>query len=48
LSDVARRATLRQIQASLLALSEQFDALKQSLQGGHSSGGGQAKREPSA
>jgi hypothetical protein len=35
-----RGATLRQIQASLLALSEQFDALQQSLQGGRSSGGG--------
>ena len=34
-----RSATLRQIQASLLALSEQFDALQQSLQGGQSSGG---------
>ena len=34
-----RGATLRQIQASLLALSEQFDTLQQSLQGGQSSGG---------
>jgi hypothetical protein len=42
-----RGATLRQIQASLLALSEQFDALQQSLQGGHSSGGGQATKESS-
>ncbi len=42
-----RRATLRQIQAGLLVLSEQFDALQQSLQGGHSSGGGQATRESS-
>jgi hypothetical protein len=42
-----RGATLRQIQASLLALSEQFDALQQSLQSGHSSGGGQATQERS-
>ena len=42
-----RGATLRQIQASLLALSEQFDALQQSLQGGQSSGGGQATQERS-
>lgn len=42
------RATLRQIQASLLVLSEQFETLKQSLQGGQSSGGGQATKEPSA
>jgi hypothetical protein len=42
-----RGATLRQIQASLLALSEQFDALQQSLQGGQSSGGGQATKESS-
>jgi Flp pilus assembly protein TadB len=42
-----RGATLRQIQASLLALSEQFDALQQSLQAGHSSGGGQATQERS-
>jgi hypothetical protein len=35
-----RGATLRQIQASLLALSEQFDALQQSIQGSRSSGGG--------
>jgi hypothetical protein len=41
-----RGATLRQIQASLLALSEQFDALQQSL---HSrpSGRDQAKKESS-
>jgi hypothetical protein len=37
-----RSASLHQIQASLLALSEQFDALQQSLQGGQSSGGGQS------
>ena len=43
----SRTATLRQIQASLLALSEQFDALQQSLQGGHSSGGGQTTQESS-
>jgi hypothetical protein len=44
-----RRATLRQIQASLLVLSEQFDTLQRSLQGGHSIGaGGQATQEPSA
>jgi hypothetical protein len=42
-----RGATLRQIQASLLALSEQFDALQQSLQGGQPSGGGQATKESS-
>ena len=42
-----RGATLRQIQASLLALSEQFDALQQSLQGGQPSGGGQATTESS-
>jgi hypothetical protein len=41
-----RGATLRQIQASLLALSEQFDALQQSLQSGQSSGGGEAPRKP--
>ncbi len=41
-----RGATLRQIQASLLALSEQFDTLQQSLQGGQSSGGGQTTQEP--
>jgi hypothetical protein len=40
-----RGATLRQIQASLLALSEQFDALQQSLKGGQSSGGGQATKQ---
>ncbi len=39
-----RAATLRQIQASLLALSEQFDALQRSLQGGQSSGGNQATK----
>lgn len=43
----SRGATLRQIQASLLALSEQFDALQQSLQSGQSSGGGQATKETS-
>ncbi|MGO8749059.1 MAG: hypothetical protein ACLQNE_24125 [Thermoguttaceae bacterium] len=43
-----RRATLHQIQASLLALSEQFDTLQRSLHGGHSTGGGQAMQEPSA
>ena len=42
-----RSATLRQIQASLLALSEQFDALQQSLQGGQSSGSGQTTKESS-
>ncbi len=42
-----RGATLRQIQASLLAISEQFDALQQSLQGGRPSGGGQATKESS-
>src|SRR5208282_156617 len=42
-----RRATLRQIQASLLALSEKFDALQPSLQGGQSSGGGQATKASS-
>ena len=42
-----RAATLRQIQASLLVLSEQFDALQQSLQGGQPSGGGQATKESS-
>jgi hypothetical protein len=41
-----RGATLRQIQASLLALSEQFDTLQQSLQGGQPSGGGQATPKP--
>ncbi|MCE5303892.1 MAG: hypothetical protein LLF97_12400 [Planctomycetaceae bacterium] len=41
-----RGATLRQIQASLLALSEQFDSLQQSLQGGHHSGCGQATQNP--
>ncbi len=41
-----RAATLRQIQASLLALSEQFDSLQQSLQAGQSSGGGQTTQEP--
>jgi hypothetical protein len=41
-----RGATLRQIQSSLLALSEQFDTLRQSLQGGHCSGGGQATQKP--
>jgi UPF0716 family protein affecting phage T7 exclusion len=43
----SRTATLHQIQASLLALSEQFDALQQSLQASHSSGGGQATKESS-
>jgi hypothetical protein len=43
-----RRATLRQIQASLLVLSEQFDTLQRSLPGGHSTGGGRATQEPSA
>jgi len=42
-----RRATLRQIQTSLLVLSEQFDTLQRSLQGGQPSGGGQATKEPS-
>jgi hypothetical protein len=42
-----RGATLRQIQASLLALSEQFDALQQSLQAGQPSGGGQATKDSS-
>jgi hypothetical protein len=41
-----RGATLHQIQASLLALSEQFDALQQSPQGGQSSGGGEAPQKP--
>jgi hypothetical protein len=36
-----RGATLRQIQASLVALSEQFDAMQQALQGG------QATKQPS-
>jgi fatty acid desaturase len=40
-----RGATLRQIQASLLALSEQFNALQQSLQGGQPSGSGQAMKQ---
>ncbi len=40
-----RAATLRQIQASLLALSEQFDALQQSLQDGQSSAGVQATKQ---
>jgi hypothetical protein len=44
----SRRATLGQIQASLLVLSEQFDSLQRSLQGGHSTGGGQATQEPGA
>jgi hypothetical protein len=43
----SRTATLHQIQASLLALSEQFDSLQQSLQASHSSGGGQATKESS-
>jgi hypothetical protein len=42
-----RGATLRQIQASLLALSEQFDALQRSLPDSHSAGGAQATRERS-
>jgi predicted nucleic acid-binding Zn ribbon protein len=42
-----RRATLRQIQASLLALSEKFEALQPSLQSGQSSGGGQTTKESS-
>lgn len=37
-----RRATLRQIQVSLLGLSEQFDTLQRSLQGSRSTGGGAA------
>jgi hypothetical protein len=45
---VSRRATLRQIQVSLLALSEQFDALQRSLQASHSAGGSQAARGPGA
>ncbi len=44
----SRRATLRQIQASLLVLSEQFDTLQHSLQGSHSPGGGQAAQGPGA
>ena len=43
-----RGATLRQIQVSLLALSDQFDTLQRSLQGGHPTGGGQATQNPSA
>ena len=43
-----RRATLRQIQASLLILSEQLDTLQRSLHDGHSTGGGQATQEPRA
>ncbi len=44
----SRRATLRQIQTSLLALSEQFDTLQRSLDGGKSNGGGQATQESRA
>jgi len=43
-----RRATLRQIQVSLLVLSEQFDTLQRSLHGSRSTGGGQATQEPDA
>jgi hypothetical protein len=43
-----RRATLRQIQVSLLTLSDQFDTLQRSLQGGHPTGSGQATQNPSA
>jgi hypothetical protein len=43
-----RGATLRQIQASLLVLSEQLDALQRSLHGGHATGGGQATQGPGA
>jgi hypothetical protein len=42
-----RGATLRQIQTSLLVLSEQFDSLQQSLQSGQSSSSGQATKESS-
>jgi hypothetical protein len=41
----SRRATLGQIQASLLALSEQFDTLQRSLHADHSTGGGQAAQK---
>lgn len=41
----SRRATLGQIQVSLLALSEQFDALHKSLQSSHSIGGNQATQD---
>lgn len=40
-----RRATLGQIQVSLLALSEQFDTLQKSLQSSHSIGGNQATQD---
>lgn len=43
-----RRATLRQIQVSLLVLSEQFDMLQRSLPSSHSTGGGQAAQGPGA
>lgn len=39
-----RRATLRQIQVSLLALSEQFDALQRSFRGDDSAGAAAAGR----
>jgi Flp pilus assembly protein TadB len=39
-------ATLRRIQLSLLALSEQFDMVQRSIDGGHSTGGSQATQEP--
>jgi type VI protein secretion system component VasF len=42
----SRRATLGQIQVSLLALSEQFDALQRSLQNRQTTGGGQATQAP--
>ena len=41
-----RRTTLRQIQVSLLALSDQIDTLQRSLHGAHSGGSGQEMEEP--
>jgi hypothetical protein len=41
-----RRATLRQIQASLLVLSEQFEMLQQSLRASQSPGASQTPQEP--
>jgi hypothetical protein len=41
-----RRATLRQIQASLLVLSEQFETQQQSLWASQSPGASQTPQEP--
>jgi hypothetical protein len=43
-----RRATFRKIQISLVVLSEQIDALRESLRNSHSAAGGEVPQKPNA